>query len=827
MKCPKCKADNPDDSRFCNKCGTSLIDIPTTPTGVPTETGISSEKSALDFSPGQHFGKRYQIIEEIGRGGMGRVYKAVDKELNKVVALKMIKPELSDTAAMVQRFKKELVLAREVTHKNVCRIHDLGEVKGIRFISMQYIEGQDLKKLMQQTGKLTVEKVIAITKQICEALQAAHDEGVIHRDLKPQNIMLDSKGNAYVMDFGIARSLESEEVTKPGMVIGTPHFMSPEQAEGKEADVRSDIYALGCILYEMTTGKPPFKADTSVAMIHKHMTETPKPPSQFNPQIPKALEEIILKCLQKKSEKRYQKVDDIIKAIDDVKPDLISAAKPAKMSWKKIIPIAAIILIMIGIGFYYIMRKEKAAVSPAQAEWKNSIAVLPFANLSSQEEQEYFCEGLAEALINALTNIKGLRVVARTSAFSFKGRDVDVREIGKKLNVQTVLEGSVQQAGNRLRISAQLINVEDGYHLWSERYDRETTDVFAIQDDISQAIVTALKIKLGVEEKAALVKRYTNDIEAYNLYLKGRYYWNKRTAEGMNRSIEYFKQTIEINPTYALAYTGLAEAYIVLGEWSIYPPKEVFPKARTAALKALEIDDELAEAHSALAMIKRDYDWDWSGAEREFKRAIELNPNYPTAHQWYAEYLTGLGRDKEAIVEAKRAQELDPLSLIINTAAGDAFHYAGQYDRAIEQYQKALDLDATFAVAHLFLGWIYRQKGMYEEAIAEIQTAINLHGEYSPFAASLAHVYALAGKIKEAREILDNLKKQEKQIYVSPFYIAIIYSALDEKNQAFEWLEKAFDEKDCPIIYIKVEFMLDPLRSDPRFKALLKKMNLE
>jgi serine/threonine protein kinase/Tfp pilus assembly protein PilF len=827
MKCPKCKAENPDDSRFCNKCGTSLIDIPTTPTEVPTETGISSEKSALDFSPGQHFGKRYQIIEEIGRGGMGRVYKAVDKELNKVVALKMIKPELSKTSSLVERFKKELVLARKVTHKNVCRIHDLGEVRGIRFISMQYIEGQDLKKLIHQTGKLTVEKAVAISEQICEALQAAHDEGVIHRDLKPQNIMLDSKGNAYVMDFGIARSLESEEVTKPGMVIGTPHYMSPEQAEGKEADVRSDIYALGCILYEMTTGKPPFKADTSVAMIHKHMTETPKPPSQFNPQIPKALEEIILKCLQKKPEKRYQKVDDIIKAIDDVKPDLISAAKPAKMSWKKIIPIAAIILIMIGIGFYYVMRKEKAAVSPAQAEWKNSIAVLPFANLSSQEEQEYFCEGLAEALINALTNIKGLRVVARTSAFSFKGRDVDVREIGKKLNVQTVLEGSVQQAGNRLRISAQLINVEDGYHLWSERYDRETTDVFAIQDDISQAIVTALKIKLGVEEKAALVKRYTNDIEAYNLYLKGRYYWNKRTAEGMNRSIEYFKQTIEINPTYALAYTGLAEAYIVLGEWSIYPPKEVFPKARTAALKALEIDDELAEAHSALAMIKRDYDWDWSGAEREFKRAIELNPNYPTAHQWYAEYLTGLGRDKEAIVEAKRAQELDPLSLIINTAAGDAFHYAGQYDRAIEQYQKALDLDATFAVAHLFLGWIYRQKGMYEKAIAEIQTAIDLHGEYSPFAASLAHVYALAGKIKEAREILDNLKKQEKQIYVSPFYIAIIYSALDEKNQAFEWLEKAFDEKDCPIIYIKVEFMLDPLRSDPRFKALLKKMNLE
>jgi tetratricopeptide (TPR) repeat protein len=385
----------------------------------------------------------------------------------------------------------------------------------------------------------------------------------------------------------------------------------------------------------------------------------------------------------------------------------------------------------------------------------------------------------------------------------------------------------VQQAGNRLRISAQLINVEDGYHLWSERYDREIADVFAIQDDISQAIVTALKIKLGIEEKAALVKRYTDDIEAYNLYLRGRYYWNKRTMEGINRSVEYFKQAIEINPTYALAYSGLAESYIEFGEWYIYPSKEVYPKARTAALKALEIDDELAEAHCALAMIKRDYDWDWSGAEREFKRAIELNPNYPTAHQWYADYFLTMGRTKEAIAEAKRAQELDPLSLIISAELGLCLHFSGQYDKATEQFQKILEMDPNFAIAHFFLSSAYFYKGLHDEAILEMQKAIDLSGRNAAFIAFLGTEYAISGKTDKANEVLDETLELSKQKYVSPYSIAQIYLALDQKDKAFEWLEKAYEERDYALIYLKTITIADKQRSDPRYKALLKKMNLE
>ena len=487
--------------------------------------------------------------------------------------------------------------------------------------------------------------------------------------------------------------------------------------------------------------------------------------------------------------------------------------------------------ILIVAGYFFFSRtlqpEKPEAEKISEARLKNSIAVLPFRNMSADPEQEYFCEGMSEEIINALTHIEDLRVVARTSAFVFKEKREDIREIGRKLNVETLLEGSVRKADNMLRITAQLINVADGYHLWSERYDREMEDVFAIQDDISQAIVNALRIKLVGEEKTLLVKRYTEDTEAYNLYLKGRYFWNKRTEEGMKKSIEYYEQAIEKDPSYALAYSGLADTYNTLGDWDFLPSKEAYSKAKVAATKALEIDDLLAEAHSALAWVKHVFDWDWLEAEREFKRAIELNPRYPTAHQWYAEYLMKVGRHNEAIAEIKRAQELDPLSLIINAIGGYVFFFARQYDEAIEQSRKTLEIDMNFYPAHLNLGWAYEQKGMFEEAITEFQKAIRLSGGSSLPLRNLGHAYAMSGRKSEAKEILNELMELSKQSYDQSYGIALIYTGLGEKDQALEWLENVYKERSGGMAILKVDPRMDGLRDNPRFTELLKKIGLE
>jgi serine/threonine-protein kinase len=830
MKCPKCKIDNPEDSKFCRKCATPLTKIPATLTSPPPEKEEATEKSALEFTPGQHFGKRYQIIEEIGRGGMGRVYKALDKELNRTVALKMIKPELRSHPGIVERFKKEIKLASHIGHKNVCRIHDLGEAEGIKFISMQYIEGQDLKDFIKQAGTLTIEKAVDITQQVCAALQAAHDEGVIHRDLKPQNIMIDKKGNAYVMDFGIARSLEAEEVTKPGAIIGTPHYMSPDQAEGKKADARSDIYSLGCIMYEMLTRKPPFEADTSVALIHKHLKEKPRAPSKLNPQISLALDKIILKCLEKAPEKRYQKGDEIIQAINEAKPDMISAAKQAKIRWKLYVPIAAIILIGLAIGFYFLMRKEKQPVPtpPAKTEWKNSIAVLPFADLSPQKDQEYFCDGVTEAIIGKISKLRELKVISRTSVMLYKDTKKNIKEIGQELDVGAILEGSIQKEEENIRISAQLINVEDGFHLWAETYDRKLASVFAIQDEISLQIVNALKIELGDEEKTILAKHYTKDIEAHNLYLKGRFHWNKMTEESLKKSIECFNQVIEKDPNFALAYFGLADSYMLAVQIEVLPTKEVFPKAEREVLKALEIDDKLAEAHATLAYIKLTYYWDWMSAEKEFKRAIKLNPNSSTAHLWYAQFLNIMKRHDESIAEIKKAQELDPISTFIAANVGFRYYYARLYDQAIEEVRKALELDPNYWVAHWVLGYVYAKKEMYNEAITELKKAVELQeGGVVETLPDLGWAYGISGKRAEALKILDQLEIASKQRYIPSLYFAIVYSGLGEKDQALEWLEKAYQEHDFRLVWIGCDPSFDSLRSDARFKGLLKKMNLE
>jgi serine/threonine protein kinase len=832
MKCPKCKADNPEDSQFCRKCGTSLTKIPATLTSPPLEKekGKAPEKSAIDFSPGQYFGKRYQIIEEVGRGGMGRVYKALDKELDRVVALKMIKPELSSHLGIVKRFKKEIKLASQITHENVCRIYDLGEIEGIKYISMEFIKGQNLQEFIQSSKRLSVETALPIAEQICRALIAAHKKGVIHRDLKPQNIMLDKKGNAYVMDFGIARSLEAEEVTKPGAIIGTPAYISPEQAEGKPADARSDIYSLGCILYEMLTGKPPFEAETSVALLHKHIKEKPKSPSKVNPQISKELDKIILTCLDKNPDRRYSSAqvlsDDLEQLSTPMPIRKIARSRRFAPRWMllSISTIVVIIGMLAGLNVGGLRDYLFGGLRPGQIQ---SVAVLPLENLSGDPNQEYFSDGMTDAIITNLAKISALTVISRTSAMRFKDTDKPLQEIARELNVDAVIEGTVLRAEGRVRITAQLIEVSSDKHIWAESYEREMRNILALQNEVAQAIANKVKVVLSPDEKERFTRSQPVNPEAYEAYLKGRYFLNKLTPEAFQKAYEHFNQAIDKDPSWAQAYAGLSLYYCSLGSFSLRPYEEVFPKAKAAAIKALNMDESLTEAYTALSYISMMYDWDWSATEKSSLRAIEISPNDAEAHSRYSWYLKNMGRFDEAIFEGQRALELDPLSVTISYRLGRIFYDARQYDRSIEQYQKTIEMDPNFTLSYLWLSYPYTQKGMYEEAIATLQKwTEQSKGWYEPLA-NLGVVYAYSGKRKEAGKILEELPKLKEQRIFSSYFMALIYAALNQKDQAFEWLERAYEERNLWIVNIKVDPIFDSIRSDPRYKALLKKMNLE
>ncbi len=783
IKCPKCNTDNPDTQKFCGECATPLSsskDIPVTET---------LETLTEELTTGSTFAGRYQIIEELGKGGMGKVYKALDTDLKEKVAIKLIKPEVAADEKTIERFRNELKFARKIRHKNVCQMYDLNKEEGTHYITMEYVHGEDLKRLIRKIGQMSAGQVISIAVQVCEGMAEAHRLGVVHRDLKPQNIMVDEEGNVRIMDFGIARSVTGKDITGAGVMIGTPEYMSPEQVEGKESDQRSDIYSFGVILYEMVTGRVPFEGDTPFTVGVKHKSERPKDPKELNAQIPENLNNIIMRCLEKDKEKRYQNVRKILSEIKDIEVEKHITMK---------IP-----------------------------EWKNSIAVLPFKNMSADPEQEYFCEGIAEEIINTLTHIKDLRVVARTSAFSFKGKDEDIREIGRKLSVDKVLEGSVRKEGNRLRIMAQLINAEDGYQLWSERYDRTMEDVFDIQDEISMAIVDNLKAKLLKSEKKALIKQSTDDLEAYNLYLRGRYFWNRRHEFGLQKAIECFKKAIERDPHYALPLTGLADSYNILGYYGYLPPDETFPEAKAAAEKALEINDTIAEAHASLGYVSTYYDWNWEFAENEFKQAINNNPNYPTTHHWYALFLVAMGRFDEAVKEAMRGYELDPLSLIINVAVGVSLYGARRYEEAIEQYTKVIEMDPNFSTGYFFAGMPYIAKNMWDEAIRTFQRFSDLSDE-SPLAEGfLGLSYGLGGQREKAIKILNRLKKLSKLRYVSPYYISLVYMGLGQNADTLKYMEEAFKKREPLLVYINIDPIFDNFRSIAQFKELLKKMNLK
>jgi TolB-like protein/Tfp pilus assembly protein PilF len=812
MKCPLCQSENPDSSRFCGQCAAPLLAGPspgTSPsisvtTPLPSQGGptVTSRVACAEVIPGIEFAGRYRILDEIGRGGMGRVYKALDREIGEAVALKVLGPGFGADEKMVERFRNELKLARRISHKNVCRIFDLGYCEGTYFITMEYVPGDNLKSIVQMMGPLAPPRALAVAGQVCDGLAEAHRLGIVHRDLKSSNIMIDREGSARIMDFGIARAAETKGLTDHGALVGTPEYMAPEQVEGKDVDPRSDIYSLGVILFEMATAKVPFEGKTPLSVALMHRDAKPPDPRDLNKQTPDPLSGIIARCLQKNPGARYQRIEELASELHGLAEALTDDG-----------PVRAV-------------RTAGGGLTPGGTRVLDSIAVLPFADLSPQKDQAYFCEGLAEELITALARVRRLEVAARSSAFSPELQTMDVREVGRRLGVAAVLEGAVRKVGSKLRITVELLNVGTGYQIWSDRYERTLEDVFAIQDEIALAVVDRLKVGLLGEEKEALLKRPTTNPEAYSLYLMGRFFWNKRNAEGIKRGLECFARAIQVDPAFARAYAGISDCYGIFAYyWA--PPRPTLTKAREAAVKALELDPTLAEAHTSMAFVKHKLERDWRGAEREFRQAIELDPDYLWAHHWYALYLAAMGRHQESFVEIKRALEIDPTSAQLHMVHGMLFYLARFYDRAVEELGKAVELDPHHVLATFYLGLSHLECGQYDQALALVSRAAEMNANAGFFVQGIGYVHASGGREDLARDILARVDQIKSQTYVSPVYQAFIYLRLGEPDKAFEWFDKALADGDHWLEFIKVWPGVDPVRTDPRYAALVEKLGLQ
>src|SRR5438309_2470411 len=768
---------------------------------------------------------RYQILEQLGAGGMGEVYLAEDTRLGRKVALKLLPAFFTRDRERVRRFQQEARAASALNHPNILTIFEIGQIDSHQFIATEFVEGDTLRQRMTK-APISISELLGIATQIASALTAAHQTGIVHRDIKPENIMLREDGIVKVLDFGLAKLLaapsgESEATTmlhtQPGVIMGTPHYMSPEQARGLKVDTRTDIWSLGVLLYEMVGGRVPFAGETSSDVIVSILEKEPPPLARFRPETPEVLQWIVTKTLRKQMDQRYQSAKDLLTDLQSLKHRLEfeNEVKQWEGSEQAIAKSAK--------------DSSSALVKASERRPLDYVAILPLTNNLADPSMEYFSDGITESMINALSRLPELRVMAWSTVSRYKGKDIDPRDAGRELGVRAVLTGRVMQLGDRLVIKTELVDATDGSHLSGESYSCKPSDILEVEAEISSAISEKLLLRLTTEERKRLTKRYTDNVEAYHAYLKGRHFWNKRTDEHVRQGIEYFNQAIDKDPSYALAYAGLADSYVILGSFGIeaLPPKDAFLKAREAAMKALEIDSTLAEAHASLGFTLAIYYWNWPAAEKEFKRAIELNPDYAIAHYWYGfVYLVAMGLLEEAIAEVKRAHELDPLSLTISTNLGLLFYLARQYNQAMDQIQKTLEMDQNFVYTHWHLALVSEQKARYEEAIAECQKAVALSSGNTSTRAVLGYAYAVSGKRNEALKVLDELGELSGRKYVSAYRVAAIHAGLGDTERAFQWLNRAYEERDGWLIWLTSDPVFDRLRADERFTTLLRRIGL-
>jgi serine/threonine-protein kinase len=773
------------------------------------------------ISPDSTIGN-YRIISKLGAGAMGEVYLASDTRLDRKVALKILPPAFAEDADRMSRFVREAKSASKLNHPNIITIYEIGESLGTHFIATEFIDGKTLCD-HAKANRLDYQEILKIAIQVASALQVAHAANIIHRDIKPDNVMIRSDGLAKVLDFGIAKlsmATESGEeaataiqgTTTPGMIIGTPNYMSPEQARGRGVNHQTDIFSFGVVFYELLSGNLPFKGETVSDVIANLLTKEPQPLEKVSPEILA----IVQKSLEKDKLKRYQTAQDLLDDLKKVKEELETQSRLGRNSAPTLKPKTQIL----------------KALTAAENETQNSIAVLPFVNMSADDDNEYFCDGLAEELLNALSRIEDLKVAARTSAFSFKGKNANVSEIGEKLSVKNVLEGSVRKAGNRLRISVQLVNASDGFQVWSQRYDREMQDIFELQDEITLSVTEALKVRLLSKDRNVMLKRYTDDPEVYELFLKGRYYYYKYSAEGWRRAIEFFEKAIEKEPTYAPAYAGMNSSWGFLWFLGFLPAEQAVPQMKAATIKALEIDENLGEAHLSQAMVSFFYDWDWQKAEQEFKHAIALDPTNAEALSFYSMFLGFENRFDEAIEQGGRALAIDPLSSLINMNVGWTYFSAGLFEKTLDQVGKMIEVEPEFYGCYWLRGAIYLSEGEYDNAINDLKKAVLLGGRQVVLA-DLGAAYGLAGRNDEAKAILGQLLEMRQREYVPAICMARIYSRIGEDDQAIDWLEKAFAERNGEMVFLRGEIegaaqgdALKKIGSNPRVIDLLEKMDL-
>lgn len=743
---------------------------------------------------------------------MGEVYLAQDTKLVRRVALKILSPEFAEDRDRMNRFILEARSASALNHPNILTIHEIGETDGTHFIATEYIEGDTLQTLLKGPA-LSLRTTLEIALQIASALYAAHRAGIVHRDIKPDNVMVREDGIVKVLDFGIAKlsATNSGEVdnegetmvqvkTTPGMIIGTVFYMSPEQARGQATDARTDIWSFGCVLYEMLTHQKPFQGETMTDVLANIVHREPASISVHRQETPAELERIVAKAVCKDKDERYQSAKELFDDLKQLQTRMLVDAE--------------------------LVRSVEAEKS-VPAAFLDSIAVLPFANISAEKDNDYFSEGLTEEIIMNLSKLHSLKVVARGSTIRYEKEGKTHKQTANDLGVQYLLEGSVRRQGKDLRITAQLIDAMHDVYLWAETYRGTIEDIFDIQEKVAGEIVQALQLRLSSDEKQILKKRFTKNTEAYQLYLQGRFFWNKRSEGGVQTAIKYFEAAIEKDPRYALAWAGIADSYSVLGEYGNIPRRELYPKAAAAVMKALEIDNRLAEVHTSYASLLMLSKWDWVNSEREFKLALELNPNYATAHHWYAQWLWSMGRLEEALQTISQAAELDPVSQAILKDKGLAFYYDRQYDNAIAMAQKTLELDPNYAAAHRLLSIAYQGKEQFDDAIAENQTWGRLTGNEIETTVSLAQIYAVAGQKDAAAKLVEVVKADPNLIDQAYRGLALVHAALGENDAAFEYLEKSYQRREESVLSLKVDPKLDQLRADPRFIALLKRIGVE